>query len=73
MKTDIQLKIKNNQNYLRYLRENSYWYKYLNRNPIFFKTFENEVKEKYKLTGVDKISKTLETISMVEKVINTLK
>jgi len=73
MKTDIQLKIKNNENYLRYLRENSYWYKYLNRNPNSFKTFEAEVKEKYKLTGVDKISRTLDTISMIEKVISTLK
>jgi len=73
MKTEIQLKIKSNENYLRYLRENSYWYKYLNRNPIFFKQFESEVKEKYKLTGVDRISKTLDTISMLEKVISTLK
>lgn len=73
MKTDIQLKIRENEYYLRYLRENSYWYKYLNRDPISFKEFESEVKAKYKLTGADKISKTLDTITMVERVLSTLK
>lgn len=73
MRTDIQLKIKSNEYYLRYLRENSYWYKHLNRNPESFKTFEAEVKDKYKLTGADKIARTLDTISMVEKVISAIK
>ena len=73
MRTDIQLKIKENEYYLRHLRENSYWYKYLNRNPDSFKEFEAEVKAKYKLTGADKISRTLDTINMVEKVLSTLK
>ena len=73
MKTDIHLKIKENEYYLRHLRENSYWYKYLNRDPKIFKEFESEVKGKYKLTGADKISRTLDTISMVEKVLSTLR
>ena len=33
MTLDIQFKIKNDPNYIRYLHENSYWYKFLNRNP----------------------------------------
>lgn len=73
MRTDIQLKIKSNEYYLRYLRENSYWYKHLNRNPESFKQFEAEVKDRYKLTGADKISRTLDTISMVEKVLGAIK
>ena len=32
----LQYKIKSNPNYIRFLRENSNWYKYLNRNPIYF-------------------------------------
>ena len=39
MTLDIQFKIKNNANYLRYLRENSFWYKELNRNPENYKKF----------------------------------
>lgn len=73
MTLDLQFKIKENENYLKYLRQNSYWYKYLNRNPESFKQFENEVKKNYKLTKTDKIIRTLETIEMMEKVISTLR
>ena len=38
MNLDIQFKIKNNPNYQRYIRENSYWYKILNRTPEAFQT-----------------------------------
>ena len=73
MKLSVQFKLKENPNYLRYLRQNSYWYKYLNRDPRNFKNFEEEVKKVYKLTKVDKISKTLDTIDMLEKLLVTLK
>jgi len=70
---DIQFKIKSNPNYLRYLRENSYWYKILNRNPSMFKTFEENVKKEYKLRTSDKISKALSTIEMFQNVISSLR
>ena len=73
MKIDLQYKIRENEYYLRYLRENSAWYKLLNRNPNNFKTFEEEVKTTYKLTKADRISKTLDTIEMMEKILSTLK
>ena len=73
MRIDIQYKIKENEYYLRYLRENSNWYKLLNRNPNNFKAFEEEVKRVYKLTKADRISKTLDTIEMMEKILSTLK
>ena len=73
MTLEIQFKIKNNPNYLRYLRENSYWYKILNRNPSSFKKFEEEVKEKYGLRASDKIEKALETFSLVQNMISNLK
>ena len=47
MQVETRLKIKRNPNLYRYLRENSYWYKYLNRSPIFLKQLEEEMKEKY--------------------------
>lgn len=73
MTLDLQYKIKENEYYLRHLRQNSNWYKLLNRNPANFKVFEEEVKEVYKLTKADKISRTLDTIEMLEKVLSTLR
>lgn len=73
MRIDLQFKIRENPSYLKYLREHSYWYKQLNRNPNNFKDFEDEVKREYKLTKADRISKTLDTIEMMEKIISTLK
>ncbi len=72
MTLDLQYKIKENEYYLRHLRQNSHWYKLLNRNPANFKAFEEEVKTVYKLTKADRISKTLDTIEMLEKVLSTL-
>ena len=70
---DIQYKIKNNPNYIRFIRENSTWYKILNRNPLEFKNFELEVKNKYKLNTSDKLNKMIEDIDMLQKFIEILK
>ena len=73
MTLDIQFRIKNNEIYLKHLRENSHWYKILNRNPEMFEKFEDEVKETYKLKPIHRINKTLETVTMVQTVLSTLK
>lgn len=73
MTLDLQFKIKENEYYQRYLREHSYWYKSLNRNPETFKTFEEEAKEFYGLRPVDKINKALDTIEMLQSIMSTLK
>lgn len=73
MSLEIQFKIKNNPNYLRYIRENSYWYKLLNRNKSLFPKFEEEVKEKYGLRTSDRISKALETMELLQHIFSTLK
>jgi hypothetical protein len=73
MNLDLQFKIKNNNHYQRYIRENSYWYKILNRTPEVFKSFEEEVKEKYRLRPSDRISKALENFEMLQAIISTLK
>ena len=70
---EIQFKIRNNPNYQKYLRENSYWYKILNRDPEMFKKFEEEVKHKYRLNFADRIGETLKTIEMIQNVLSTLK
>lgn len=73
MTLDIQFKIRNNPNYQKYIRENSHWYKILNRNPAMFQRFEEKVKEDYKLRTSDKISKALSTIEMVQNIVSSFK
>ncbi len=73
MTLDIQYKINTNPNYLKYLRENSHWYKLLNRNPNIFQKFETEVKQNYKLRPSDKISKALDTFEMIQTIFLSLK
>ena len=68
MTLDIQFKIKNDPNYIRYLHENSYWYKFLNRNPS-----SEEVKTAYKLRASDKFEKTIETIELLQNLFSTFK
>ncbi len=70
---DLQYRIKNNEYYLKFLRQNSDWYKLLNRNPANFKMFEEKAKELAKARRMDKLSDTLNTIEMLEKVLSTLK
>lgn len=73
MALELQFKIKNNPNYLKYLRENSYWYKLLNRDMNLFPKFEAEVKEQYGLRPADRITKALETFEMVQNLLASLK
>ena len=70
---ELQFRIRNNPKYLQYIREHSYWYKILNRDPTMFKMFEEKVKEEYKLRTSDRISKALSTIELVQNIVSSLK
>ena len=72
MHIDIQYRIANNHNYKRFLEENSYWYKYLNRNRLYFKDFDNSMKKQYKLTTEDRIDKMREGIDTISKIMEIL-
>ena len=73
MTLDIQFKLKENPNYLKYLRENSNWYKTLNRYPSKFNDFINEVKVNYKLRPTDQISKVIDTFDMLQNIFKVIK
>ena len=73
MSLEVQFKLKNNPNYIKYIREHSIWYKILNRNPSEFDRFVNEMKINYKLRPQDRISKALDTFEMISSIISTLK
>lgn len=73
MSLDIQFKLKSDPNYIKYLRENSHWYKLLTRNPLLFDEFKDEMKTNYKLRPIDKINNAISTIEMLQSIMSTLK
>lgn len=73
MAYDVWYRINSDINLKRFIRENSYWYKELNRNPNNFKYFVNEMKIKYKLTVTDKINRTIDNINMVSSFLDVLR
>ena len=73
MQVDVRLKIKSNPNLYRYLRENSYWYKYLNRSPLFLRRLEEEMKEKYRLRSVDKIENISNSLNLIKSFLEVMR
>ena len=73
MSIDIIMRINNDPLQKRFLRENSYWYKYLNRNTLYYKDFINDMKNKYKLTPQDKLNKVIDNINMLNTFLEVLK
>jgi len=56
--------IKNNPIINRFLREESYYYKYLYRDNNYIKEKERLAKEKYRLTTLDKIEDKINLIKL---------
>lgn len=73
MNLNLQYKIYQDPRQRQFLRENSYWYKYLNRNESYYKDFINDMKDKYKLKPSDKINKMVENIDMIRTFLDVLK
>ncbi|MBP3635288.1 MAG: YlbE-like family protein [Bacilli bacterium] len=57
----------------KFVRENSYWYKNLNRNPDSINYLIRDMKEKYKLTTSDKINNLSEKLDLIRTFMNVLK
>ena len=72
MNIDLQYRINNNLQYRRFLSENSYWYKYLNRNNIYFKDFIIQMKKVYKLTTKDRLDRMKDGIDTISKIMDIL-
>lgn len=73
MNVETQIKIRNNPYLYRYLRDNSSWYKALNRDPNSIKQMEVEMKNAYKLNLTDKIDNLNQKIEMVRTFIDILR
>ena len=70
MSIDLQYKINSDPNYVRFLRENSHWYKYLNRSSNYLPLLEKEMKIRYKLTPKDKLDRFTKNIDKVSELID---
>ena len=73
MSLELQYRINSDPRLKQFLRENSYWYKYLNRSNAYLKPFISDMKDKYKLKTTDKINKLTNNISMVRAFLDVLK
>ena len=73
MNLNLQYKINQDPLQKQFLRENSYWYKYLNRNESYYKDFINDMKDKYKLKPSDKLNKMMDNINMIRTFLDVFK
>ena len=73
MQVETQVKIRSNPNLYRYLRENSYWYKYLNRTPLALSYLEEEMKERYKLRPVDRLENISNSMKLVQSFLDIMR
>ena len=73
MTIENQIRIARDPLLTRFIREYPIWYKRLNRNPLLFKDFTEDMKDKFKIRPSDRLNKTLENISMIQTFLNVLK
>lgn len=73
MDIKTQIIVRNNPNIYKYLREYSYWYKTLNRNPESIKELEIEMKSRYKLTTENKLEKLNNSMSLIRSFMDVFK
>jgi len=73
MDFELQAKIFNDAKMAEYLKNNSHWYKRLNRSPDNFKDFNSEYKKHKRDEGQKKITSminNLDTVNTIFKMIN---
>ncbi|MBO6195665.1 MAG: hypothetical protein J6O56_04950 [Bacilli bacterium] len=73
MNLETQFKIKNNPMLQRYIREHSYWYKILNRNPDAINKMNDEMKVAYKLRFEDKIDDLNGKMNLIRAFMDAMK
>ena len=73
MRIDIWMRLEHDPKMMKYLKENSTWYKYLNRNPLNYNKFVSAMKEQYKVRTTDKINGLIDNIDTVSSILNILK
>jgi len=73
MEYDLQFKIYNDKKQAKFLKENTHWYKYLNRTPDNYQSFLDEYKKNNRNEQTEKFNSvinTLDTVNSIFKIIN---
>ena len=70
MNRSVLDKLISEEKYRLFLRENSNYYKELNRDYKYYDTFKKEMKEKYKLRVIDKVDNVVDSIDLISKFID---
>lgn len=70
MKIDVLNRLKQDKKYLTFLRENSDWYKKLNRDSDNIDLFISKMKEKYHLRTIDKVDNIVDSVDLITKILN---
>ena len=73
MVLDLQFRIKNDERLRQFLRDNSYYYKYLNRSPSYLKEIIEDMKDKYGMRPSDRINKMIDNISLMNSFFEALR
>ena len=73
MKVNVWMKLESNPKIANYLKENSEWYKYLNRNPINYDKFVKIMKEQNRVRTFNKINGIMDNIDTISSILNILK
>ena len=73
MSIDLQYRILSDKNLSNFLKDYSYWYKYLNRSDEYFSDFVYDMKDKYGLKVSDRFNKMLDNINMLQMFIDVIK
>ena len=73
MTVETLMEIRNNPYFYSYLRENSSWYKALNRDINNLKLMEKEMKDYYKLNFTDKLNELNNKLVLLNNIIDIMK
>lgn len=73
MESFLQMAFRENPKSYELLKENSYYFKSLNRGVVDYKKFISDMKIKYKQRTSDKLESLMDNMELVSSVLNVLK
>lgn len=73
MEKYLQIAFRENSKMYELLKQNSYYFKGLNRGVIDYKKFVSDMKTKYKERPKDKLESIMDNMELVSSVLNVLK
>lgn len=73
MEKFLQMSFRENPKMFELLKQNSYYFKGLNRGVVDYKKFVSDMKVKYKERPKDKLESIMDNMELVSSVLNVLK